>query len=185
MNRKIISLFTLLAFVIFSFSCYTTRLKEVKTAADWKGKKGKIISFVKTSGEYIEFAKDEPGKIYGDKVTGTAITLGKEVKIDRANIERIKRGPKAKILEITTQDGKVYHAVTGTLIKEKDEIIFTSCEGLYKSVSIPLSEVKLIQVKRLSPFKTFLLGFSIAGVIVGAVILGVYISMKDYRMFGY
>jgi len=53
MSRKIISLFTLLFFIVFSISCYTTRLREVRTATDLKGEKGNILSLVKTSGEYI------------------------------------------------------------------------------------------------------------------------------------
>ncbi len=37
MNKKIISIFTLLAFVIFSISCYATSIKKLRTATDWHG----------------------------------------------------------------------------------------------------------------------------------------------------
>ena len=180
MNRKIISLFTLLAFVIFSLSCYTTRLKEVRTVTDWQGKKAKIFSVNKTSGEYIEFSKDSPGRIYGDKITGTAIILGKEVKIDRANIKRIKRDRNRYISKIISKDGKVYHVITGTVIKEKDKIIFTGGEGLYESVSIPLSEVKSVRVKRFDPFTTLLAGAGVCALVFVVGSLGlVYAFTKD------
>lgn len=146
MSRKIISLFTLLAFVIFSVSCYTTRLKEVRTEADWQGKKGKILWVIKTSGEYIEFSKDNPGRIIGDKIVGKAIILSKKVVIDRANIEENKRDQNGKILKITTKDGKMYTVIKGTEKEEKDKITFFTIYESNEQVLIPLSEVKWYQV---------------------------------------
>jgi hypothetical protein len=122
MSRKIISLFTLLAFVIFSVSCYTTKTRRVNTSADWQGKKGKILWVIKTSGEYIEFSKDNPGRIIGDKIVGKAIILSKKIVIDRANIEENKRDKNGKILKITTKDGKMYTVIKGTEKEEKDKI---------------------------------------------------------------
>jgi len=144
--KKFISLFTLLAFVIFSVSCYTTRLKEVRTAADWQGRKGKILWVIKTSGEYIEFSKDNPGRIIGDKIVGKAIILSKKVVIDRANIEENKRDQNGKILKITTKDGKMYTVIKGTEKEEKDKITFFTIYESNELVLIPLSEVKLYQV---------------------------------------
>ena len=180
MSRKIISLFTLLVFIVFSLSCYSWKKKEIKTAVDWKGKKRKILSLVNTSGEYIEFAKDEPGQIYGDEIIGKAIILGKEMKIDRANIKRIKRDRNRYISKIISKDGKVYHVITGTVIKEKDKIIFTGGEGLYESVSIPLSEVKSVRVKRFDPFTTLLAGAGVGALVFVIGIIGLaYLSTKD------
>jgi len=146
MSRKIISLFTLLAFVIFSVSCHTTRLKEVRTAADWQRKKGKILWVIKTSGEYIEFSKDNPGRIIGDKIVGKAIILSKKVVIDRADIEENKRDQNGKILKITTKDGKMYTVIKGTEKEEKDKITFFTIYESNELVLIPISEVKWVQV---------------------------------------
>jgi len=146
MNKKIISLFTLLAFVIFSVSCYTTKTRRVNTSADWQGKKGKILWVIKTSGEYIEFSKDNPGRIIGDKIVGKAIILSKKVVIDRANIEENKRDQNGKILKITTKDGKMYTVVKGTEKEEKDKITFFTIYESNEQILIPLSEVKLYQV---------------------------------------
>jgi hypothetical protein len=157
MSRKIISLFTLLAFIVFSISCYSWKKKEIRTAADWKGKKRKILSVVKTSGEYIEFAKDEPGQIYGDKITGTAVVLSKEVEITRDNIKRLKRYKKGMFSEITHKNGKIYQVIAGTIRvvsaedyltgKEEERIIFFATYETSESVIISLSEVKYIQAK--------------------------------------
>ena len=144
--KKFISLFTLLAFVIFSVSCYTTKTRRVNTSADWQGKKGKILWVIKTSGEYIEFSKDNPGRIIGDKIVGKAIILSKKVVIDRANIEENKRDQNGKILKITTKDGKMYTVVKGTEKEEKDKITFFTIYESNEQILIPLSEVKLYQV---------------------------------------
>ncbi len=154
MSRKIISLFTLLAFIVFSLSCYTTSTKEVRTVVGWKGKRMKILGVVKFSGERIEFHKDRPVHIYKDSIGGAVRKLREEIEIDRADIKGIIRNEKGKILEITTKDEKIYHVVTGTAREERDKIILSG--EFYESISIPLSEVKYIQVKRLDPNRTFL-----------------------------
>jgi len=75
MIKKIISLFSLTAFVVFTFSCYATKRETIKTITSWqeKGKDVKIVTVLKKSGERIEFPKDEPGKIVGDQIVGDAI----------------------------------------------------------------------------------------------------------------
>jgi hypothetical protein len=159
MNKKIISLFTLLAFVIFSVSCHITKTRRINTSADWQGKKGKILWVIKTSGEYIEFSKDNPGRIIGDKIVGKAIILSKKVVIDRANIVENKRDQNGKILKITTKDGKMYTVVKGTEKEEKDKITFFARYESNELVFVPRSEVKLVHV------------LIYLGVVVGAVII--------------
>jgi hypothetical protein len=185
MNKKIISLFTLLAFIVFSLSCYTWKKKEIRTVADWKGKKGKILWVIKTSGEYVEFSKDNPGRIYGDEIAGTAVGLSKEVEITRDNVIKLKRYRNGVISEITHKNGKIYPAVAGTIRfvstkdmltgKEAEKIIFFTIYETSKSVVIPLSEVKSIQVES---------GDSIASILVllGAVILFSYIQSAKLPM---
>ena len=183
MSKKIISLFTLFAFIIFSLSCYTTRLKEVRTAEDLRGKKGKILSLVKTSGEYIEFSKNEPGQIYGDKIAGTAVLLSKKVEITRDNIKEVKRDKGGMISKITNKDGKIYHVVTGTIRevsiqsdltgKEEERIIFFTTYETYESITIHLSEVKSVraETKKFDYVKSFIIVFGVVG--LGALLLAV------------
>jgi len=171
MKGKIISLFTLLAFVIFSLSCYTTSTKEVRTVVDWKGKKVKILAVDKTSGEHIEFSKDGLGRIYYDSIKGTAIILNKDVEIDRANIESLEKD------RITTKDGKIYRVVTGTARAGKDKIIFSYESS--ESISIPLSEVKSVRVKRLDPFQTFLAVVACSAPVVIAIWVAVVLGQES------
>jgi hypothetical protein len=72
--KKIISLFTLVFFMSFSFYCYSIkreRILEIKS--DPYIEKIKIIQVVKTSGEKIKFSKRNPEKIVGDKIIGLAV----------------------------------------------------------------------------------------------------------------
>ena len=157
MSRKIISLFTLLVFIVFSFSCYTTRLKAVRTA-DLRGKKGKILSLVKTSGEHIRFSKNSLGRIYGDEIAGIAVVLSKKkIEITQDNLKEVRRDKKGMISEITHKNGKIYHVVNGAVRvvstkddltgKEEERIIFFTTYETSESVTIPLSEVKSVKVK--------------------------------------
>jgi hypothetical protein len=155
MSRKIISLFTSLAFIVFSVSCHAWKTKEIRTAADWQGKEAKILWVIKTSGEYIEFSEDNPGRIYGDKIAGTAVVLSKEVEItrDNINIKRLKiNNKKGMISEITYKDGKIYKVVPGEADltgKEEGRIIIFFTYETSESVIIPLSEVKSLKVKNI------------------------------------
>lgn len=114
MSKKIVTLITLFAFIVFSLSCYTTRKEKVKTVADWEGKEVKILGVMKTSGEYIEFDKKRPGRIYKDSIVG----------------------------QIGTE-----------------------------SISIPLSEVELVWIKKINPGLTFLATIGVASLVLGVVSL--------------
>ena len=167
MNKKIISIFTLLAFVIFSFSCSLTNTKKVRTAADWHWKKGKIFSVVKTSGEYIIFSKKNPGRIYSDNIIGAAIIMSKKVEIDQDNIKKTRKRD-GSIFEIINKEGKIYHVV-GTVREEEGKFICFTTYETFELVSIPLSEVKSLEIKHLNflltalaivvPITVFIIGF--------------------------
>lgn len=72
MIKKIISLFTLTAFVVFTFSCYSTKIEKIGSDVSYKGKT-RILSVLTKSGERFEFPKGEPGRIFGDKIVGEAV----------------------------------------------------------------------------------------------------------------
>lgn len=172
MKKKIISIFTLVAFAVFSISCYSTRVKEVRTATDWYWKKGKIFSVVKTSGEYIEFSEDFPGQIYGDKIVGNAIIMSKEAEIDLTNIVKIRRHSDRNIFEIIDKEGKIYRAV-GIAKEEEDKIIYFTPYPSSELVSIPLSEVKLLRIKRLDTLiSASIMAGTLAAVFLFAINLG-------------
>jgi len=63
MCKKIISLFTLTVFIVFTFSCYSTKVKRINTIKPNKMEKLEIREVVKISGEKIKFLKEYPGRI--------------------------------------------------------------------------------------------------------------------------
>ena len=191
MSRKIVSLFTLFAFIVFSISCSITSLKEVRTADDLRGKKGKIVSLVKTSGEHIKFFKNDLGRIYRDKIVGTAVVLSKEVEIIRDNIKEVKKDRNGKISEITLNNGKIFHVVAGITKevsiqydlagKKEERIIFFTTYETFESVTIPLSEVKSVRVKNFD----FVLSLFVVGAVIGlgalalaAVLSGITLNIE-------
>ena len=184
MSRKVISIFISLASIIFSISCYTTRFKEVRTVAEWKGKKGKIFWVIKTNGEHIVFANYNPGRIIGAEIVGKAVILSKEIVIARYNIKRIKKDSKGNISEIISKDKKVYYVISGTVRKEKGKIIFFLDTGSYISVSIPISEVKSMQLKRFDPLKTLLSIVGTYAILFAAAVLCLVIAFSGVSVAG-
>jgi len=143
-------------------------MKNLRTTADRQRIKGKILSLVKISGEYIEFSKGNPGKIYEDEIIrGTAIKLSKEVVIDQANIKKIYKLQDGTIFEIINKEGKKYHVV-GTVKREEGKFICFIPYVTSESVNIPLSEVKSVKVKNFNLFASLLV---VGGIIIGLVIL--------------
>lgn len=87
MCKKIVSSFTLGAFIIFNLSCYSTKKVDVKTVAGWEGKKVVILGVLKTSGEHVEFSKDQPGRISNDRIVGSIGT--KSISIPLSEVELV------------------------------------------------------------------------------------------------
>lgn len=185
MRKKIISLFTIVAFIIFSQSClrvYTTKKDRVTKAASWRGKKVKILGVMKTSGEYIEFPKKRSGKIENSSIIGF---IKKEVKIDRVDIKEIRRNIRGQIYEIITKEGKTYPEPGAIIdadcfLEADNKIIFT----FFESISIPLSEVELAWVKRVDPSLTFLANVGVVVLVLGAF-LGIIALTKESCPFIY
>lgn len=182
--KKFTSIFTLMAFVVFSISCSVTGIKEVKKASKWHGKKWKILWITKTSGEYIEFSKDNPGLISGDKITGTAIILSKEIILERGAIKRVKKHQDGRVFEVTDKKGKIYHVV-GLFKEESYKVIFFVPYESSGLVSIPLLEVKSVYVKRVNPLIKPLLVFAgFSGILWAVMLIGVGLMIVGSAIAG-
>lgn len=147
MSKKSVSLVTLITFIIFSMSCTTTtEIVKVKSASTRKGKIVTIVGVQKTSGEYIEFHKDQPGRIHRNAIVGglEKRKTVETVEIDRANIiEIIKK--KGNDAEIICKDGRTYSAKSYRALEDK---IVAEVYGGYRYISIPLSEVELVRIEK-------------------------------------
>jgi len=156
MGKKIVSLITLICFVIFIESCGTVKVKkeELQKLTSGGEKEVRTIGLVTTSGEYIELSGEYPAKI--SKVAIYA-TIMKTVEIDQEDVwnivqyaeekedipSRMKIETKSKISEIETKDGERYRVRE---IKDGKYI----CD-LPESFSMPLSEIETLWVERSFP----------------------------------
>ena len=158
MKRKIFSLFTIVAFMVFSLSCYSTKIMRLDASAAKYEKKGNIISVKNTSGEVYEFSETQPGKLSKGRIEGVAIKVTRAIEIEKANIEKEEKDNDGNFLIIITKDKKVYREFSGTVTVEEDKYIFNGTFNIQRSISIPLSEVEHVQmmVKELKTVTTIL-----------------------------
>ncbi len=93
MYKKAVSLFTLVLFTVFTFSCsYTTKSAKMEDVKTWKNKDIRIEAVFTKSGETIEFAKGEDGRIVGDKIVGKVLDergLKKHISVPIADVESV------------------------------------------------------------------------------------------------
>lgn len=175
MRKKLVSLITIAVFMVFSISClrvYTTKKDRTTKSVLWKGKKVQILAVMKTSGEYIEFSKNSPGKAFNLNIIGT---LKKEIEIDNTDIQEIKRDLRGTIIKVIIKPGKVY-PFKGAMIdtvrfQEIGDRIFVTYN---EPISIPFAEVELAWVKRVDPTLSFFATLGLTAAILfaaGAIIV--------------
>jgi len=97
--KKFISLFTMVAFIIFSLSCTTTKNVRLDADSTEKAKKEKILSVVMTSGVTIEFSEEQPCIIQNGNIIGTTVKVIGE--LDQAYIKSKAVDKKGKIGRMT------------------------------------------------------------------------------------
>lgn len=154
MNRKIITLFTLVAFIIFSLSCHSIKKKRIETVARKGEKTIAIYGIVKTSGEIVKFPKVRLGRIHKETILVWPIK-SKRIEINRADAESIIR-EEGDITRITTKDGEAHY---GFVIREEEDKIVLNTYEL-----IPFSEIKQVLVKKFDPIKPLLVVLGLVGV---------------------
>lgn len=173
MTKKITALATLFAFLVFSCSCLIRTTKKEPPEAVY-GKEVKIMGLMKTSGEYIEFSKESPGLVYGDRVLGRMVGLG-EITIPLAQIRTINRTSDGRIESIETTDGTTYTSPR-VLKEDREQIVM----GLgFVSVSIPLKEIELVWVKKIDPGLTLLATIGGIGLTLAAVVVVIALTKES------
>ena len=176
MSKKVAALFTLAAFVLFSTSCTMWRTREINTTADYPKENRKILSVVKASGELVVFSKSNPGRLIGNVISGEATVVVMKRSEIVGPFRSIKKDDHGKIFEVTDSSGRV-HSVQEVLKEETNKLTVQARYSTSGGVSIPLSEVKLVQFKATNGVMTALavLG-GIAGVFLG---LAAYYINRD------
>lgn len=94
--KKIIASFTMVAFIVFSLSCYSTKNIRLDSDADKENGKIKIFQVETKSGETIEFSKRQPGRIHNRSIEGRAVRVTGE--LDKAYIKKREEDKDRKIL---------------------------------------------------------------------------------------
>lgn len=171
MPRKTVTVITLAAFVLFSISCTIARTMET-TQFDHPGKRAKIVSLIKQSGERVVFSGY--GRIRGDAITGMA-DAGAERRIP-APVSAIKEGADGSIFEIVDRSGRA-HQVLAVLQRGESEWTVLARAGTIRQVSIPLSEVRQVTYTKISTGLTILALAPLAA--LGLFLLGVYVYSKN------
>ena len=88
----------MVAFIIFSLSCTTTKNVRLDAVDVKENGKIKILQVDTKSGETIEFSKKQPGRIYKESILGTAVSVTGE--LDRAYIKGKEKDKKGEIVRI-------------------------------------------------------------------------------------
>jgi hypothetical protein len=160
MRRKIVAVFTLWAFSLFSISCaYRIQQKNSSYVAR-SGPGTKILAVQTKAREYIEFGEKRAAQLKHKAVVGEGLTT---VAFNREDVVlEVAPSPTAPG-EIDTKDGKHYRVLT--LRSDGEKLI---CQA-YVPVSIPVSEIQLAWVKTLNTGKTILQGLGVL-LVIGLVI---------------
>lgn len=151
MMKKIISLITLFFFLIFTFSCvvHTYKKTEVeKVPTPEPGKEILILRVEKANGEIIEFAKDQPGRLIGGKISGKFTR--KQVDINKTDIQTKTYSVSGRATFVM-KDGNRYEVLNIISDTPDHLIIETYVPG---GITVALSEAKFVWIRKVDPAKT-------------------------------
>jgi hypothetical protein len=139
MARRIVALFTLLAFLIFSGSCMVYRVQQKSFASvARKGPRVKILALQTKAREYLEFGESRPARISNGVVLGEVL---KTVEFRREDIAEWTAFSSNLPHLVRTKDGRSYNVLAARF--EGDQLV---CQA-YMPVSIPLADVDLAWIK--------------------------------------
>ncbi|HSA95234.1 MAG TPA: hypothetical protein VLJ16_04235 [Acidobacteriota bacterium] len=134
----------LAAWVSVSAACFSWRMKDVQTLSGPLPESTEILSVVKISGEVVNFSKSNPGRLRGYTVVG----VGKDPEMKPVELTgpfNIMKDAKERVYEVSDGKGQVY-AVTRVLSQSADRMSVLA--SVWTPVSIPLAEVRQVQVKK-------------------------------------
>lgn len=172
MGRKAAALMTVVAFAVFSTACMTWGRKEILTAADHPRPNKAVAGMVLKSGEVIEFSRQAPARIVGDRVVGTPSTFReREVEIAGPFPSIMKRSD-GTVYQVTDANGRVWRVLK--VLKEGPNRMTVRVAETVGPVSVPLAEILQIVIKKTNPALSILTGLAIAG---AAFLTGVAISL--------
>jgi hypothetical protein len=179
MNKKTVSVITLITFVVFTVSCSHTNKKislQEAVAKSRKGEQVEIMAALKSSGERIEYKKDAPARIVGDKIVSEGSFLEKyvEMEVAKTDVKKKRSDVSNSIYEVIMSDGTTYRIVKDSYKEKGDRATFTAIIQEHTG-DIPLSEVELVWVRKVDPVKTFIV--TVGGITLASLGVGLLIAL--------
>jgi hypothetical protein len=160
---------TVAALALLSASCVSVRTTDLRTLTEPLPPNVRVLSLVKDSGEVVLFSKSDPGRLSGYRIVGLA--RERESKpVDLAGPFQIKKDAKGRIFEVTDGKGGVY-TVERVLSQDGDRM--TILASLWTPISVPLAEVRTIEVRKVNALKA---AAYVSGGILAIVILPVILT---------
>jgi hypothetical protein len=151
MSKKLLLWVLAFSIPLMSASCFSHRIKQEKVGKieRWQNSQAEIFAVQKTTGEHIEFSREVPAGISNDCVLGLAL---QETVVDRSQIKRFTVDSSGKLLDITDQSGQTSQVLYGKI--EGDKVRYITSASPTQKLSVPLSEIELVWVKRVNPWPT-------------------------------
>jgi hypothetical protein len=175
--KRTVACVTLAAFVASSSACMTWGTRGIKATAPHPKQGAKIQSLVQRSGATVVFLKADPGRIAGNAIVGTAVGGAWESVEIAKPVPLVKKRSDGSVYEITGRDGRVYPV---GLVRSEDPDKMVIFIGVTKPtpVSVPLSEVASVEIRKVSIMKTAL---ALGGLFV-ATMITLWMLMADNMM---
>jgi hypothetical protein len=171
MAKKIVSLFVLAAFSIFSMSCFTYQRRGIKKTVkkdvaqvDRTNTKLEIVNIITKEGKNIPFRNNDPGNFVpgGEAVVGTTL---QELEFDKKDIKISHKGKTGKISQIETGNGRIYKVLSST--EEADRVRIST----YAPITIPFSDIQQVWIRKTDVAASVVLGtFAIVGMVLLTVL---------------
>jgi len=165
MKNKGVSLAILVAFLVFSWSCVSYKVKTVIWQDLWEGKEREAtIDKIQTnSGEIIDLLSAEPATMTQDGIIGSLRIKG--FQIEKTQVRDIRKTDISwfqgrTAYKLTTFDGKTYRLLS---YKEKKGVLI--CDALVP-YTIPYADVDRIWIKVVNVPVTVFLNALFGGIII-------------------
>lgn len=177
MKNKCVAWVSIFALLSYSWSCVIHGVKKEVPEKAAVGRSA-IVSIYMKSGEIFEFSKSQPAYVHGDAVLG--VPTNAIIKLQKENIAKQDKDAGGGQI-IIMKSGETY-GIFGVI--SEDETSYTIAPGNIRSLKIPISEVELVQVRRVNAGLTILA--TLGGIYVTALVITLIVAaLKESCPFIY
>jgi hypothetical protein len=180
MLKRGAAFFTILSFAVFSTACVYWPTREIRNEGDYPAPGRKVARVVKANGEVVDFTGPGLGQVLIDKVQGPAVVSVERTVELKEPLGLVKKRADGTVSEITDASGWIHYVLS--IEKEgSDSVIIKERRTETQVVSIPLSEVRLIQYRKTNAILT---AMALAAVAAAGIIVLVAIGLSQSMWHG-